>query len=468
MNRKYSVIATVGITVMLLFPILVHPQLQKVQTAKPMGQPTSQKVQRAVIARPVVQYASKRRLKLEPGGGSERVVLRGNHLQNISGYRLLLGKRLVKDIEVTLGPAAAQSRQVTIQAKTTAKPQGNYKLQLLAGSDVVEVPFSLEIVAPQMAMTPAAPSGSPTGRPRPANAPLPGENRPELQESPAATARPVHGTTAVGTLQPVDANGQIQNQIYDFQITDVYYQEKSGHKAVWVDFTSGTVGGNIYAGELSCTFRIGGGNPPSSQTVTIPNASTQYFSIPLNWPALSDYTCGVQVGVTINPGNAVPELNTDNNVWEGHVYEHRGADFQISYVHGLNTNRPEKGIQFLWEQNWACGSNRILSENEVSSDPGYDPYDHFLYAGAEIGVRNCGAAAGEALIEVSYIGYDRERREQYQVTVQPFQTKTINAGTPMKIRKAGNYLKVRVTPSQPHGDECRIDLKFRDLPWDWQ
>ena len=260
-------------------------------------------------------------------------------------------------------------------------------------------------------------------------------------------------------LDRVEDETPIPVQIYDFRITEVYYHNLNNR--VIINFTSRADGGSVYNGPLACDVQIEG---DSVQRINTSQAGTMQFIVPFTWPEGPSNLCYLPITVIINPDGTVPEMNDDNNLYEGKIFVISAGNFRIAYT----GNPPQKRIQFLWGHEWACGSNRNLLENEVKDDPGYDPYDRFLYANAGVWIENCAASAGEALVEFIYIAYDKERRDQYRVYLQPGERKKVQAGTPMKIRNKGNYLKVLVSPSYPYRDECRIDLDFADLPWEWE
>jgi hypothetical protein len=459
MKRKNCLIH-LFIVALVLLPVIAHAELQTIQKAQPV-QKTPQKLQPAQAVKAEIKSVSTRSLKLEPGGKTAAFTLQGNNLNKITDYRVLLGNHPVQDIEVTLGPSSTKTRRVTLKAKATAKAEEHYTLQLLAGKEIIEVPMTVEVVSPTVAQTPATPLGSPPEQPQPIPAPLPGENQPEPQNNPTEPAHPAYQTTPVHGMEVEHAEEEplIPTQIYDFQITEVYYYGL--HNRVIINFTSGTPGGSVYNGPLSCDVRIGG---DSVQRINTSRAATMQFVVPYNWPESPLKPCYVPIVVTINPDGAVPELNRDNNLYEGKIFETTVGNIRIAYT----GNPPQKHIRFLWGHDWGCRSNRNLRESEVREDPGYDPYDRFLYASAGVWVENCAASAGEALVEFIYIAYDKERRDQFRVTLQPGESKYVQTGTPLKIRKKGNYLKVLVSPGYPYRDECRIDLDFVDLPWDWQ
>ncbi len=444
-ERVGMVLLAVTAVVIFSFSVLEGQQtMQPAQTTPQKLQQTPQKLGPVQPLTVEVTSASTRSVRLEPGGRETTVTLRGNNLNRVTDCRVLLNNQPTRDLEVRLGPPAAKVRRITLRAAATATPGGSYRLQLLADKEVIEVPISLEVAAPKV--TKLHPKKPKTTGPQPTPPPPPEDDRPELDREPA---HPVGGTTVVGEIERVET--PIQAQIfYDFQITDVYYRE--GHDRVIIYFTSGR---KVYQGSLACDVQVGGG---SVQRLNTSQAATMYFILPLEWP---DDTCSLNISVTLNPDHEVFETDYDNNLYEGKIFKWLWGNFKIART----GNPPRKRIGFLWGHDWACGSNRNLLESEVRDDPGYDEYDHFLYASAAVWVENCSATAGEALVEFLYIGYDRERRDQIRVRLEPGERKKVQTGVPLKIRKKGNYLLVLVSPSSPYREECRIDLKFNGFPW---
>ena len=221
MKEKYSLVS-VFIVALVLFSVFAHAEVKELQRIQPVEK-TPQKLQPAQAVKAEIKSVSTRSLKLEPGGKVAAISLQGNNLNKITDYRVLLGNRPVKDIEVNLGPSSTKLRRVTIKAKTTAKPQGNYTLQLLAGKEIIEVPVTFEIVSPKLAQTPVSPLGSSSEEPQPTPAPLPGEDRPELQNNPTEPAHPAHQTTPVHgmELERAEEETPIPLQMYDFRFTSV-------------------------------------------------------------------------------------------------------------------------------------------------------------------------------------------------------------------------------------------------------
>lgn len=455
MKEKYSLVHSL-IVALILFPILVHAAVKELQKAQPV-QKTPQKLQPAQAVKAEIKSASTRTLQLEPGGKAAAVTLQGNNLNKITDYRVLLGNRQVKDIEVSLGPSSTKIRRVTIKAKATAKLKGNYTLQLLAGKEIIEVPVTFEIVSPKLAQTPVSPLGSSSEEPQPTPAPLPGEDRPELQNNPTEPAHPAHQTTPVHgmELERAEEETPIPLQMYDFRFTSV---EGWGNPlGLHIKFHSGEVNGRIYHGPLTFKIEVGG-QYPTTQIVTMPNAEFTIFDVHID--SLQSYCC-VPVTIWINSDGAVPEVNDSNNRYEGIFCEGTGVQFSFfqTYVGGAT-----RQIN-IFDQNFACGDRVVFYPSNFEGKPYYDPYTQCLYATPEVHVKNCDSRGKDVTVQFKYISYDRERVEQQQVHLGPGEHKTVSAGTPLKIRKRGNYVEVKLLDGGRERDSCRFDLEFRNFPW---
>jgi len=458
MKEKYSLV-NVFIVALILFPILVHAEVKELQKAQPV-QKTPQKVQPVQAVKAEIKSASTRSLKLEPGGKAAAVSLQGNNLNKITDYRVLLGNRPVKDIEVNLGPASTKVRRVTIKAKATAKLKGNYTLQLLAGKDVIEVPVTFEIVSPKLAQAPVSPLGSSSEEPQPTPAPLPGEDRPELQNNPTEPAHPAYQTTPVHGMEVERAEEEtpIPLQMYDFRFTNV---EGGGNPLrLSIYFRSGEVNGRIYNGPLTFKIEVGG-QWPTTQTVTMPDASFTIFDVQID--SLQSYSyCCLPVTIWINSDGAVPEVNDSNNRYEGIFCEGTGVQFSFfqTYVGGAT-----RQIR-IFDRNFACGDRVVFYPSNFEGKPYYDPNTpDCLYATSEVRIKNCSKSGKDVMVQFKYISYDRERVEQQQIHLGPGEYKTVSAGTILKIRKRGNYVEVKLVTDGRERDSCRYDLEFRDFPW---
>jgi hypothetical protein len=458
MKRK-NCLVNLFIVALVLLPVIARAELQTIQKAQPI-QKTPQNLQPAQAVKAEVKSASTRSLKLEPGGKTATITIQGDNLNKINDYRVLLGNRLVKDIEVTLGPSSTKTRRVSLKAKATAKPQENYTLQLLAGKEIIEVPLTLEVVSPTVAQTPATPLGSPPEQPQPTPAPLPGQNQPEPQNNPTEPAHPAYQTTPVHGMEVERAEEEplIPLQMYDFRFTHV---EGGGNPLrLSIYFRSGEVNGRIYNGPLTFKIEVGG-QWPTTQTVTMPDASFTIFDVQID--SLQSYSyCCVPVTIWINSDGAVPEINQDNNRYEGIFCEGTGVQFSFFQTYVGGETRQIK----IFDRNFACGDRVVFYPSNFEGKPYYDPNTpDCLYATSEVRIKNCSKSGKDVTVQFKYISYDRERVEQQQIHLGPGEYKTVSAGTILKIRKRGNYVEVKLFTDGIERDSCRFDLEFRDFPW---
>jgi hypothetical protein len=454
MREKYYVVCLIILTLVLL-PILAHTELKELQKGQPLKK-NPQKLQPAQAVKAEIKSVSTRSLMLEPGGKAATVTLQGDNLNKITNYRVLVGNRPVRDIEVTLGPSSTKLRRVTLKAKVTAKHGADYTLQLLAGKEIIEVPLTLEVMSPTVAQAPATPLGSPPEQPQPAPTPLPGDDRPELQHDPTEPAQPAQQTTPVHgiELERVEDEIPISQNIYDFRFTSV---EGWGNPLrLSIKFHSGEVNGRIYDGPLTFKIEVGG-QWPTTQTVTMPNAAMVSFDVEIDQRSY----CCVPVTIWINSDGAVPEINDDNNRYEGIFCEGTGVQFSHFITYSGGATRQIK----IFDRNFACGDRVVFYPSNFEGEPYYDPYTQSLNATSAVRVKNCDAGGRNVMVQFKYISYDRERMQQHQIHLAPGERKTVSTGTPLKIRKRGNYVEVKLFTDGRERDSCRFDLEFRDFPW---
>jgi hypothetical protein len=453
MKRK-NCLVNLFIVALVLLPVIARAELQTIQKAQPI-QKTPQKLQPAQAVKAEIKSVSTRSLKLEPGGKIATITIQGDNLNKITDYRVLVGNRLVKDIEVTLGPSSTKIRRVTLKAKATAKPQENYTLQLLAGEEMIEVPMTLEVVSPTVAQTPVTPLGSPPDQPQPTPAPLPGEDRPALQHNPTEPAHPAYQTTPVHgmELERAEEETPIPIQIYDFQIRNVY---RLGDDELTIVFESGEVNGRIYYGPLTFKIEVGEGDYPTTYTYTVPHAEEYAPVVPFYH---SPFTCCYPVKIWINSDGAVPEANDGNN-----FYLTRICDGTMPHFASFSSIGVEEILR-IFDDTVYCNETRLYHPNDFEGKPYYDPYVHCLYATSEVRVENCSSRGNDVIVQFKYISYDRERVQQLQIHLAPGEHKTVSTGTPLKIRKRGNYVEVKLFHDGRECDSCLFDLEFRDFPW---
>ncbi len=452
MKGKYCLVS-VFIVALLLFPVLAHAELKELQKVQPVEK-TPKKLQPAQAVKAEVKSLSTHALKLEAGGKAAAVTLQGSNLNKITDCRVLLGNRPVKDIEVILGPSSTKVRKMTLKAKATAKPEGNYTLQLLAGKEVIEVPVTFEIVSPKLAQAPVSPLGSPSEEPQPTPAPLPGEDRPALQHEPTEPAHPAQETTPVHGIEAerVEDETPIPLQIYDFRIRNVY---RYGTDELTIVFESGEVNGRIYYGPLAFKIEVGEGDHPTTYTYTLPHAEEYAPVVPFYH---SPFTCCYPVKIWINSDGAVPEVNDGNN-----LYVTRICDGTMPQFASFSSIGVEEILRIFGDTVY-CNETWLYHPHDLEGKPYYDPYTQCLYATSEVRVENCSSRGKDVIVQFKYISYDRERVEQQQIHLAPGERKTVSAGTILKIRKRGNYVEVKLFHDGSERDSCRFNLEFRDFP----
>lgn len=110
---------------------------------------TSQIVKTATV---VVQSVSDPHPKLTVGGPAVTVRVTGQNLGLATGCAVLLNGVVVKDVSVTLGPAASAYRDVTLKADPNVmKSASGYRIRIVAGLQSIDVPpniFVMDVVYP--------------------------------------------------------------------------------------------------------------------------------------------------------------------------------------------------------------------------------------------------------------------------------------------------------------------------------
>lgn len=86
-------------------------------------------------------------VQVVPGGNPVTLNLRGKNLNQISSAAIMQSGKLVREIEVKLGPAAGSiQRQITFRAKPEAKLAGGYTMQVVVNQKSLTLPATVIIV----------------------------------------------------------------------------------------------------------------------------------------------------------------------------------------------------------------------------------------------------------------------------------------------------------------------------------
>jgi hypothetical protein len=139
------------------------------------------------LAKPEIRSITPSAIRTEPGKTVSATVT-GAFLDKVTGVAVLSGNSQVSDVQVTLGPVSASSRQASIRVGPNAKP-GKYGVRAIGANQAIDVPlniFSIEVLAMNRAsgaMTPASPAAA-SGKPQ--------------------TAQP--GSTTTPAIEPVVVN----------------------------------------------------------------------------------------------------------------------------------------------------------------------------------------------------------------------------------------------------------------------
>ncbi len=102
-----------------------------------------------------VTAADKRVLRLQAGGRSGTITLRGKHLGNINKARILLNRRPVRELAARISRKTDRLLVITISAAPQAHPARNHSIELLAPHGNLVVPLKIAAVETM----PGAPRG---------------------------------------------------------------------------------------------------------------------------------------------------------------------------------------------------------------------------------------------------------------------------------------------------------------------
>lgn len=100
-------------------------------------------------------------VKLEPGGISKTVMLKGYYLDKITSIQALINGRPSRDVGAKLGPPSPSTRSLTLKALSTAKPYCCVLIRAIAGEQYIDISqkqLRVEIVAAKPVDSPSAPS----------------------------------------------------------------------------------------------------------------------------------------------------------------------------------------------------------------------------------------------------------------------------------------------------------------------
>lgn len=79
----------------------------------------------------------------EMDGDAAIIFLNDQFLDGITSAQVVINDRPVPEVEVRLGPATTQARELTLQARAGAEVSDAYQLRLIAGSQVIDVPLNV-------------------------------------------------------------------------------------------------------------------------------------------------------------------------------------------------------------------------------------------------------------------------------------------------------------------------------------
>ncbi|MEF9437798.1 MAG: hypothetical protein L0922_03290, partial [Candidatus Mariimomonas ferrooxydans] len=153
MKKTYfSLIVLLTITFLFAFSLPVQAGSKKSSKSQPSKKAPT-KVQTTKPVKVEVNSASPNNPRLEAGGKTEIVTLKGINLNKVTSARVLMNNRPVREVEIKLGSPSAKSIKVTLKASPNAMVGSNYKLRLIAGKETNDVPIKLariEVTAPKV------------------------------------------------------------------------------------------------------------------------------------------------------------------------------------------------------------------------------------------------------------------------------------------------------------------------------
>lgn len=249
----------------------------------------------------------------------------------------------------------------------------------------------------------------------------------------------------------------------DFKIRDVRHHYQ--HKKVVVYFDGGL---GKYKGPLVFNVIVRNSNVIiNRRNMVFPDNTLEVFSLDLQWPG--PQTPYLNVSVKINPDCQIKELNCNNNLYEGRIFEN-STDFKLL---GDGRCYPSKSI--WWPKDTECcdGVRISWSESNVKNaiqrgevryyDP-YDPNTNTLLGTAKVWIGNFSRDQGTARVTFRFVSYNGVRTVERQIPFMPGEKKFVEAGIMLNLQR-DNFIEASVI-SRSSAERARCNIRFLGLPYD--
>jgi hypothetical protein len=255
----------------------------------------------------------------------------------------------------------------------------------------------------------------------------------------------------------------VKGRLPDFKIRDVRHNYR--HKKVVVYFDGGV---GLYKGPLVFNVIVRNSNVIiNRRNMVFGDNALEVFSLDLAWPG--PQTPYLNVSVKINPDCQIKELNCNNNLYEGRIFENT-TDFKLL---GEGQCYPRKSIRWPTDRKVCDGAWFNWTESDVKNaiqrgefryyDP-YDPNTNTLHGTAKVWIGNFSRDQRTAHVTFRFVSYNGVRTVERHMPFMPGERKFVEAGIMLNLQRE-NFIEARVD-SRSSVQRVRINTRFLGLPYD--